>query len=106
MAELNIETAIRSGVEKALNEPFAGGKSIAEWMAIGMNAPHWINVKNKLPANNSHVIVYDEGSKMVWPSYYMAATFYEENDSPYFTYRVNWWIPLPEPPEEVRGDEQ
>ena len=105
MAEFNIETVIKSGVEKALNDPFSGGKSIAEWVAIGMKAPRWINVNDRLPANNSHVIVYDEGSKMVWPSHYMDATFYEENDVPYFTYHVNWWIPLPEKPEEVSKHE-
>lgn len=101
MAELNIETVIKSGVEQALNKPIVDGKSITEWAAIGMKAPRWINVKDRLPANNSHVIVYDEGSKMVWPSHYRAETFYEENDAPYFTYLVNWWRPLPEPPEEV-----
>ena len=94
MSEFNIETAIKSGVEKALNEPFLSGKSITEWAAIGMNAPRWINVKKRLPENDSHVIVYDEASKMVWPSHYMDATFYEENDSPYFAYHVNWWIRL------------
>ncbi len=104
MAEFYIEEIIKAGVEKALNKPIVDGKSIMEWAAIGMKAPHWINVKDRLPKNNSHVIVYDEGSKMVWPSRYMAATFYEENDSPYFTYHVNWWIPLPEPPEEVEWE--
>lgn len=60
----------------------------------------WISVKDRLPKNNSHVIAYDEGYKMVWPSHYMDATFYEETDLPYFTYHVNWWMPLPEPPKD------
>ena len=48
MAELNIETVIKSGVEKALNEPIVDGKSITEWAAIGMKAPRWISVKDTM----------------------------------------------------------
>ena len=58
----------------------------------------WISVKDRMPEENSHVIVYDEDSKMVWPSLYMGAKFFD--NSPYFTFHVNWWMPLPKPPKE------
>lgn len=49
MAEINIQAVIKSGVEKALNKPVVDGKSITEWAAIGMKAPRWISVKDRLP---------------------------------------------------------
>lgn len=104
MAEFNLESAIKKGVEAAINKPVYGGKSITEWAAIGMKAPQWISVEDRLPEENSLVIVYDEGSKKVWSSRYLGATFYEEDNSPYFTYRVNWWMPFPKPPKEVDMD--
>ena len=49
MAEINMQAVIKSGVEKALNKPIVDGKSITEWAAIGMKAPRWISVKDRLP---------------------------------------------------------
>jgi len=59
MAELNIETVIKSGVEKALNKPIVDGKSITEWAAIGMKAPRWISVKDRLPEERINPLTQD-----------------------------------------------
>ena len=38
MAELkSLDDKIKSGVEKALNKPILGGKSVLEWAKIGMD---------------------------------------------------------------------
>ena len=39
MAELSLEEIIKEGIEQALKEPIADGKSVTEWAAIGMKAP-------------------------------------------------------------------
>lgn len=57
MAEFNLEQIIKSGVEKALNKPIVDGKSITEWAAIGMKAPRWVSVKDRLPKTEQKVLV-------------------------------------------------
>ncbi len=49
MAELSLEEIIKEGIEQALKEPIADGKSVTEWAAIGMTAPRWISVEDRLP---------------------------------------------------------
>ena len=101
MAELNIETVIKSGVEKALNEPIVDGKSITEWAAIGMKAPRWISVKDRLPEDEGDVLVYGvspRGRKKTAIMNYLAF----EADRPRWAldgiWTVLYWMPLPEPP--------
>jgi len=102
MAELNIETVIKSGVEKALNKPIVDGKSITEWAAIGMKAPRWISVKYRLPEDEGDVLVYGvspRGRKKTAIMNYLAF----EADRPRWAldgiWTVLYWMPLPEPPE-------
>lgn len=146
MAELNIETVIKSGVEKALKKPIVDGKSITEWAAIGMKAPRWISVKDHLPESNKRVLASCDVRRLDgYRRRYTCVAFYavkhsipegkypeddecydyDEDEDEYYLkegwYEVihNWdeyssvviedfvthWMPLPEPPEEVTGDE-
>lgn len=120
MAEFDLESIIKSSVEKALNTPVHGGKSITEWAAIGMkNGGGWISVKDALPMLDEEVLVYAIGKiepfigkhvfalcnryiQCVFPS----APGYIMWSSPwqYFhtDYEITHWMPLPEPPEEAK----
>ena len=101
MAELNIETVIKSGVENALNKPIMDGKSITEWAAIGMKAPRWISVKDRQPEDEGDVLVYGvspRGRKKTAIMNYLAF----DADRPRWAldgiWTVLYWMPLPEPP--------
>ena len=100
MAIFDLETCIKNGVEKALNKPIVNGKSITELAAIGMKAPHWISVKDRLPEYNGQYIVYMPASGAVIAAYYF------KNNGGFFigesivTDKVSHWIYLPEPPKE------
>ena len=105
MAEFNLEQIIKSGVEKALNKPIVNGKSITEWAAIGMKAPRWISVKDRLPEKNQIVIASD--GEHTW-DVGMYKSFCgkpsEWNWKKNTVKTVLWWMPkdgaLPEPPKE------
>lgn len=107
MAELNIETTIKSGVEEALNKPIVGGKSITEWAAIGMKAPRWISVKDRLPVRPPDVcgllvrrqwyLVALESGTVLTLSYEFDEDRWQGVGSP-----VTHWMPLPEPPKEEK----
>ena len=103
MAEFNLEQIIKSGVEKALNKPIVNGKSITEWAAIGMKAPRWISVKDRLPEDEGDVLVYGvspRGRKKTAIMNYLAF----EADRPRWALNGIWtvlyWMPIPEPPKE------
>lgn len=105
MAEFNIETVIKSGVEKALNKPVLDGKSITEWAAIGMKAPRWISVKERLPKKNEIVIASDGEHTWdvgMYKSFLGKPSMWNWKKNTIKT--VLWWMPkdgaLPEPPEE------
>lgn len=109
MAELNIETVIKSGVEKALNEPIVDGKSITEWAAIGMKAPRWISVNDKLPTSIANkVLVWLEHEDLNghlgfghYEKYKGQEIWYDIEHNEAFSirgYAVTHWMPLPEPP--------
>lgn len=106
MAEFNLETIIKSGVEEALNKPIVGGKSITEWAAIGMKAPRWINVKDRLPEDEQDYIIcilaYD-GTKHVTTGTYNRwyKKWIDKIGLILVPDRVICWCPFPEPPEEV-----
>ncbi len=109
MAEFNLETIIKSGVKEALNEPFMGGKSITEWMAIGMNAPRWINVEDMLPDDAKDYIICilaGDGTKYVTTGTYdrQYKLWHDKIGIVWVPDRVICWCPLPEPPEEVIMD--
>lgn len=70
----------------------------------------WISVKDRLPESNEAVLiaVYDNGGKY---EYQAIAVRYPCGDwdstDEYFNQgdgEVKYWMPLPEPPEEVSGD--
>ena len=111
MDKFNIETVIKSGVDKALNTPVAGGKSITEWAAIGMKAPRWISVKDKLPTSIvNKVLVWLEHEDLNgylgfghYEKYKGQEIWYDLEHNEAFSirgYAVTHWMPLPEPPEE------
>lgn len=117
MAEYNLESIIKSGVEKALNTPVHGGKTISEWAAIGMkNGGGWINVKDRLPEKEGKYLVFTSDFASIRTAMFTLSlkrrfdyTFEDgEPDRPGF---YNWdseddwiqddvthWMPLPEPP--------
>ena len=49
MATFDLEDVIQKGVEQALNKNKINGKSITQWAAIGMKAPQWVSVEDRLP---------------------------------------------------------
>ena len=109
MAELNIEQVIKSGVENALNKPIMDGKSITEWAAIGMKAPRWISVKDKLPTSIvNKVLVWLEHEDLNgylgfghYEKYKGQEIWYDLEHNEAFSirgYAVTHWMPLPEPP--------
>jgi hypothetical protein len=108
MAEFNLEQIIKSGVEKALNKPIVNGKSITEWAAIGMKAPRWISVKDRLPEDETVVIAYVQHKigwyrMFAWHDMYgwhSSAPEFDDKESDYVTH----WMPLPEPPEEGKRE--
>lgn len=109
MAELNIETVIKSGVEKALNKPIADGKSITEWAAIGMKAPRWVSVEDRLPEERGRYLCWF--GKNVFCVGADIATYLPEwhgfgrLETDTVLQNITHWMPLPEPPEEVGNDE-
>ena len=107
MAELNIETIIKSGIEKALNNPFMDGKSIMEWAAIGMKATRWISVEDRLPEDTQDYIIcilVCDGTKRVTTGTYdrQYEMWSDEFGRIWVPDRVIYWVPFPEPPEEVK----
>lgn len=103
MAELNIETVIKSGVEKALNKPIVDGKSITEWAAIGMKAPRWVSVRDRLPETGMQCLVFtpfEARKRSVETATY---TEFGWMTAAYFP-AITHWMPIPEPPKEVSGD--
>ncbi len=110
MAEFNLESIIQRGVEKALNTPVHNGKTITEWAAIGMKAPQWVSVKDRLPDDGKFVLVCNDEGKMMVAKYESEVIHWEYK---YTNYDwdvwdddeqgpVCYWMPLPEPPEEVQ----
>ena len=115
MAELSLEEIIKEGIEQALKEPVADGKSITEWAAIGMKAPRWISVKDRLPEKDGDYLarLRHGGMKVMgfthdlrkvddyqfkrkkpgWYEYDSEWGFCERND-------ITHYMPLPEPPKE------
>lgn len=107
MAEFNLEQIIKSGVEKALNKPIVDGKSITEWAAIGMKAPRWISVKDRLPDVKDNVLWYavmNDGYGEIRISSFSGAINHDIPQVRGFgeSFKPIYWMPLPEPPKEER----
>lgn len=70
----------------------------------------WTRAEDKLPEDNEEVLVIASGNvngKQLLVNAYMLATYYKDEGFILEEYpeaenlTVNWWIPLPEPPEEA-----
>ena len=106
MAEFDIESIIKSGVEKALNNPAYGGKTILEWAAIGIkNGGCWISVKAKLPDNSGLYLTWckppsnNRGFYRL-SDYKLGNGWYDWVHHDYSDRYVVFWMLLPEPPKE------
>lgn len=104
MAEFDIESIIKSGVEEALNTPVVDGKSITEWAAIGMKVSRWVSVNDRLPMPNHVVLVYVHNRKIGY-SYRVMSWLsndgkWEGNSDDFKGDEVTCWTELPEPPKE------
>lgn len=105
MAEYTFDlgSIIKKYIEAAINEHVYEGKSITEWTAIGMKAPRWISVKDRLPETDGEYIVYitsDDGEKCVTCDHWV-----KSSHERWFLFDdagavVTHWMPLPEPPKE------
>lgn len=69
----------------------------------------WVKTANRLPEEQKEVLIY----LPEYDSVEMAALFtipsmnlreWEQNEGAYMLDEVSYWMPLPEPPEEVRDD--
>ena len=110
MAEFDLESIIKSGVEKALNTPVHGGKTISEWAAIGMkNGGGWISVKDRLPERPPNVdgrLVRRKWFLVALKSGDVLSLSYEFDEDRWqgFGSPVTHWMPLPEPPKEESNE--
>lgn len=73
MAAVDIESVIKNGVERALNEPIMNGKSVMQWAEIGMTAPQVVRCKNckngeqcDPPDDDRYCVLYDQFHDMDW----------------------------------------
>lgn len=77
---------------------------------VKMDNKGWIRAEDKLPEDNEEVLVIASGNvngKPLLVNAYMLAAYYKDEgfileefpEAENLT--VNWWIPLPEPPEEA-----
>ena len=71
--------------------------------------PQWIRAEERLPEERKEVLIYLPG----YDSVEMAAIFtipsmnlkeWAKNEDAYMLDEVSYWMPLPEPPKEVRDD--
>ena len=66
--------------------------------------PKWIETISKLPENWTDVLVYNEDTKELSVGYYYDSLgWYLQNGE---LMEVTHWMPLPEPPKEVKPDAQ
>ena len=71
----------------------------------------WIRAEDKLPEDNEEVLVIASGNmngKQLLVNAYMLATYYKDEGFILEEYPeaenliIDWWMRLPEPPEEVQ----
>lgn len=60
----------------------------------------WISVKERLPCENTTILIYEEGDVSV--AAFVNQTFLEYSDTGYPTMvrRPTYWMTLPKPPKE------
>ncbi len=102
MAEFDFENIIKKGVEAAINEPVYDGKSITEWAAVGMKAPQWINVEDRVPEDAQDYIICvlaGDGTKHVTIGTYdgWRKRWNDKFGVIWVPDRVTHWMPFPEP---------
>lgn len=132
MAAFDIESVIKKGVERALNEPIMNGKSVMQWAEIGIHSqeqPQWISVKDRLPEEHESMFYKLLGtrkwSNSMWKQESEKVIVYVSfpdgtgvvttgclHNSDWVTtvsktlpQTVTHWMPLPEPPKGVKQDD-
>lgn len=96
MAECNLEQIIKSCVDNALNKPIMNGKSITQWAAIGMKAPQWVSVEERLPEEDTDVLVWNHlGIEIAAYTTNPVKRWYSYNGQEVIAI---YWMPMPELP--------
>ena len=100
MAEFNLESIIKSSVEKALNTPVYGGKTISEWAAIGMkNGGGWISVEEESPDDYGWYAIYGRnlyGNPFVTIGWLSGTGEWVGKYGRLDQCEITHWVPLPE----------
>lgn len=102
MAAFDIESVIKNGVERALNEPIMNGKSVMQWAEIGMHSQEqWISVKDRLPEKDGKYLCVWQGRSINTGMFTNGhfRLYGEVKDK-----LVSHWMSLPEPPKEELDD--
>ena len=98
MAAFDIESVIKNGVERALNEPIMNGKSVMQWAEIGMHSQEqWISVEDRLPDKQpcEYLVVNANNVET-------AICLDNRWITPRRVTKITHWMPLPEPPEVMQ----
>ena len=111
MAAFDIESVIKNGVERALNEPIMNGKSVMQWAEIGMHSQEqWISVKDRLPDDASDILAYyDDGteSRIIPVNYYKGCWYdcvFNRAIDGLETGFIKYWMSLPKAPEVKQNE--
>lgn len=101
MAAVDIDSVIKKGVEEALNEPILNGKSVLEWAEIGIHSQErWISVEDRLPDKQPCEYLVVNGNNVE-----TAICLDNMWITPRRVIKITHWMPLPEPPKEVKQDD-
>ena len=101
MAISNFEESIKYGIERALYQQIANCLSVFEWAKIGMNSPRWISVKDRLPEEDTDVLltgIEALNNERIYAVKVNDAGVWRPMSAPSVLW--DYWMPLPEPPKE------
>ena len=100
MAVFDLESIIKKGAAKVLNKPIVDGKSVVDWAKIGMKAPRWISVKDRMPDVGDIVLftgMSSFGTRFITQRGWFDGTFWKRDtgETVYSSTPVTHWMPLP-----------